>query len=270
MSAATPSRWRHVPAAALAAIFVAPIVLMVSGSLRAVDQPPPRVPELLPNPVVFDNYAQAFDLVDIQRYAINSALVSGISVPLAVVVGSMAGFAMTRLRRPWAAVFLVASLVALMVPATATLVPRFALFRTVGLTGTYVPLIAPAMVGMSPFYVLIFYRAFRRLPAGLLDAARLEGLSPFAIWSRIGMPLVRGATIAVSVLAFAVSWGNLPDAIVFLTDERMFTLPVGTKALAVLVPHMYPLMLAGAVAATAPVVLLFVFAQRRLFQEVGR
>ena len=69
------------------------------------------------------------------------------------------------------------SLIALMVPLTALLVPRFVIFKTLGLTDTYVPLIAPVLMGLSPFYVL-FSTGLRRLPAELYEASQLEGLSP--------------------------------------------------------------------------------------------
>ncbi len=262
-----PSRWRHPPAFLLGAAFVSSAVLMVSGSLRNPDLPPPRSPEIIPSPLSLDSYPAAFELVDIPRYTLNSIIVAGITVPLAIVFGSWAAFAMVRLSERWRGVLVVASLLALMVPITALMVPRFALFRSLGLAGTFVPLIAPALLGMSPFYVLIYYRAFRRIPQELFDAARVEGSTPFATWRRVGMPLVRGATVAVAVLAFAVSWGNLLDPLVYLYDERMFTLPIGLKALALLDPHNFPIMLAGAVASTLPVVVLFIAAQRYLFEE---
>ena len=78
------------------------------------------------------------------------------------------------------------SFAALMVPVTALLVPRFTLFRWLGLTDTWVPLVAPALMGLSPFYVLLFYWSFRRLPPELFEAARLEGMSPLAMWRRLG------------------------------------------------------------------------------------
>ena len=90
------------------------------------------------------------------------------------------------------------SLVSLMVPITALLVPRFALFSWLGLTNTYVPLVAPALIGTSPFYVLLFYWAFRRIPSELYEACRLEGLSPFTVWWRVALPLVRPVTVAVA------------------------------------------------------------------------
>jgi multiple sugar transport system permease protein len=259
--------WRQVPAAALAVLFLAPLVFMVSGSLRKAGLPPPRTPELVPSPLAWGNYERAFELVDLPRYMLNSLLVCAIAVPLTVLVASWTGFVMARLPRRWANVMVALSLIALMVPATALLVPRFVLFRALGLIDTYVPLIAPVLIGTSPFYVLLFYWAFRALPAELFEASRLEGLSPFQTWRRVAMPLVRPVTIAVGVLAFVFTWSNFLDPLIYLFDEDKFTLPLGLRVLAEVDRQNFPLFLAGAVTATAPVVLAFLYVQRYFLQE---
>jgi multiple sugar transport system permease protein len=174
---------------------------------------------------------------------------------------------MTRLPRRWAGALVALSLVVLMIPLTALLVPRFVIFRHLGLIDTYAPLIAPALMGTSPFYVLLFYWAFKRLPGELFEAARLEGLGPLAIWRRVAMPLVRPVTVAVAVLAFVFTWSNFLDPLVYLFDPDKYTVPLGLRALASLDRTNYPLLMAGSVAATLPVVLAFLYVQRHFLQE---
>jgi multiple sugar transport system permease protein len=253
----------------VAAVFLAPLVFMVSGSLRRAGLPPPRTPELVPSEVSVDNYRRAFELVDLARYTLNSALVVAIAVPLTLLVASWAGFAMARLPRKAGAWLVALSLVSLMIPITALLVPRFALFSWLGLTDTYVPLVAPALIGTSPFYVLLFYWGFRRIPPEIFEAARLEGISPFTVWRRIAMPLVRPVTVAVAVLAAVFTWSNFLDPLIYLFDESTFTLPLGLKSLAQLDRQDFPLLLAGAVTATIPVVAAFLYVQRFFLQEEG-
>jgi len=240
---------------------------MATGSLRKAGLPPPRTPELLPSPLAFDNYERAFELVDLPRYALNSALVVALTVPLTLLFASWAGFAMARLPPRAARALVALSLVALMVPVTALLVPRFVLFKTLGLTNTYVPLVAPALMGLTPFYVLLFYWSFRRLPPELFEASRLEGLSPLATWRRVAMPLVRPVTVAVGVLAAVFTWSNFFDPLIYLFDQELFTLPLGLRALAQLDRQNFPLLLAGCVIATAPVVGAFLYVQRFFLQE---
>lgn len=259
--------WRQPPALAAAALFLLPLWFLVSGSLREPGTPPPRTPELIPQPVSGEAYSQAFELVDLARYALNSIVVGGITVPLAVLFGSWAGFAMLLVAGRARKALVAMSLVALMVPVTALLVPRFVVFKTLGLTDTWVPLIAPALMGFSPFYVLLFYWSFRRLPPEIFEAARLEGMSPLAMWRRLAMPLVRPVTVAVGLLVFIASWGNFLDPLIYLFDSDLYTLPLGLRSLSVLDRTNYPVLLAAAVVATAPVVAAFAFAQRFFLHE---
>lgn len=254
-------------AAVVAAIFLLPLWFMASGSLREPGTPPPRAPELLPRPVSTASYDQAFALVDLARHTLNSLIVAALTVPLAVLVASWAGFALLLLA-PRARVALVAlSFAALMVPLTALLVPRFAIFRWLGLTDTWAPLVAPALLGLSPFYVLLFYWSFRRIPRELFEAARLEGVTPLRAWRRLAMPLVRPVTAAVALLAFIVSWANFLDPLIYLFDSDLYTLPLGLRSLEVLDRTNYPILLAGAVVATVPVVAAFLVAQRYFLHE---
>ncbi len=240
---------------------------MVTGSLRKAGLPPPRTPELVPSDPTLESYRRAFELVDLARYTFNSVLLVAIAVPLTLLFASWAGFAMARLPRRAGAWLVAASLVSLMVPITALLVPRFALFSWLGLTDTYVPLVAPALIGMSPFYVLLFYWGFRRIPSELFEACRLEGLSPFTVWRRIALPLARPVTVAVAVLAAVFTWSNFLDPLIYLFDEDSFTLPLGLRSLAQVDRQDFPLLLAGAVTATLPVIAAFLYVQRFFLNE---
>ena len=258
---------RALGAAVVTVTFALPLLFMVTGSLREPQLPPPRTPQLVPDPLGLGGYDRAFDLVDLGRYALNSLLVAALVAPLSVLVASLAGFALLGLSRRVTRLVVVASVAALMIPATALIVPRFALFRALGVTDTYVPLVAPALLATSPLYVLLFAWAFRRLPADLYDACRLADMSPFSIWWRMAMPLVRPVTVGVGVLAFVISWGNFLDPLVYLYDPDLYTLPLGLRALAELDRTDYPVLLAGAVVATAPVVAVFLVAQRWFLTE---
>ena len=259
--------WRQPAAIAVAIAFLLPLWFMVSGSLREPGEPPPRTPELLPTPLSTTSYERAFDLVDLARHTINSLIVAGLTVPLAVLVASWAGFAFLLVAGPTRRVLIGLSFAALMVPLTALLVPRFVLFRWLELTDTWVPLVAPALLGLSPFYVLLYYWSFRRLPPELLDAARLEGMQPFAMWRRLAMPLVRPVTVAIGLLAFIATWGNFLDPLIYLFNPDLYTLPLGLRSLEALDRTNYPVLLAGAVVATAPVIVAFAVAQRYFLHE---
>lgn len=259
--------WRQPVALGATVLFGLPLWFLVAGSLREPGTVPPRTPELLPNPVSTRAYREAFEVVDLGRHVLNSLAVAALTVPPAVLIASWAGFALLLLAGRARATLLAVSFVALMIPLTALLVPRFTMYRWLGLTDTWVPLVAPALLGLSPFYVLLFYVSFRRLPTELIEAARLEDVRPLTMWRRLAMPLVRPVTVVVALLAFMASWSNFLDPLVYLFDPDLYTLPLGLRSLAALDRTNYPVLLAGAVVATAPVVAAFAVAQRFFLHE---
>ncbi|PZF99047.1 carbohydrate ABC transporter permease [Micromonospora deserti] len=267
LSGAAGRLWRTLGAAFVILVFVPPLLLLVSGSLTEPGLPPSPTPQLVPDPVSGTGYRQAVEIGGLLRASVNSVLVAVVAVPLSVLVASLAGFALARLAPRTTATVVAASLVALMVPATALLVPRFAIFRALGLTDTLVPLIAPALLGTSPLYVLVYYLAFRALPADLYDACLVEDLSPMRTWWRVALPLVRPVTAALTALTFVLTWSNFLDPLIYVYGRDLFTLPLALRSLSVLDPTNFPVFLAGAVLATAPALLVFVLAQRRFLHH---
>ncbi|BCL18073.1 carbohydrate ABC transporter permease [Micromonospora sagamiensis] len=262
--------WHTLGAAFVLLVFVPPLVLLVSGSLTQPGLPPAPTPQLVPDPLATVGYEQAVALGGLLRASLNSVLVAVVAVPLSVLVASLAGFAMARLAPRTTGTVVAASLVALMVPATALLVPRFAIFRVLGLTDTLVPLVAPALVGTSPLYVLVYYLAFRALPAELYDACLVEDLSPVRTWWRMALPMVRPVTAGLTALTFVLTWSNFLDPLVYVYDRDLFTLPLALRSLSVLDPTNFPVFLAGAVVATVPALVVFVLAQRRFLHTPDR
>jgi multiple sugar transport system permease protein len=215
---------------------------------------------------VLRSFERAFEAGDLGHGLLNSLLVAAIAVPITILVASWAGFALTMLPARRRRLLVAASLIAMMVPLSALWVPRFVLFRELGLIDTYVPLIAPALMGTSPFYVLLFYWSYRRIPTDLIDAARLEGLRPLATWRRVASPLVGATTFAVGVLAFLFHWGNYVDPLLYLNSPEKFTLPLGLGSLRTLATLEPEVLLAGAVVATAPALLAFALVQGRFLR----
>lgn len=270
----SPARTRHplwsVGAVAMAALFVVPLGAMLSGSFRAPGLPPPRSLELVPSPLTLEGYREAFGAAPLARAILNSLVVAALFVPIAVATASLAGYAISQMDRRRRARHTAFVLVLLMVPLTSVWVTRFALFRALRMVGTYLPLLAPALMGGSPFLVLLYVIAFRRVPRDVFDAARLEGAGEMAIWRRVGMPLVRGTTVAVAMLAFVLSWANFIDALLYLNRESTYTAPLALRYLEQLGPTNWPVLLGASVVVTAPVVIAFVVAQRSfLAQERG-
>jgi multiple sugar transport system permease protein len=258
--------------AGVAAVFVVPLLWMLSASLRQPGLPPPRIFEWVPSPLVWGNYAAIFAptaVVPLARYALNSVLVAGVAVPVTLLTASWAGFAMAQLPGRHRRRLAVLSLALLMVPITALWLTRYVFFAWLGLTNTYAPLLAPALMGTSPLFVLLFYWAFRRVPEELYESARLEGARALTIWRRVALPLARPTVVAVGVLTFLVYWSDFINPMLYLKSQALYTLPLGVQQLRQLDRSNWPLLMAAAVVMTAPAVGLFLAVQRYFLGEDG-
>lgn len=195
------------------------------------------------------------DLAGLGRGLWNSLLVVAVFVPLSVVVSSMAGFSIIRMEERRRIRWIGISVIAFLVPLTLVMLGRLLVFRTMHITGTLLPLMVPALLGGSPLFVLLYGWAFGRIPSALFDVAEVEGASGFQLWFRVAMPSVWPATIAVAILSFFLSWSDFVAPLLYLADPRTFTLPLSLRILSGVDVSNIPLMLAGAVIATVPVVL---------------
>jgi multiple sugar transport system permease protein len=248
----------------VAAVFVLPLVLLVRGSFRTVGLPPPRADDLLTGAWSLEGYRGLAEMLPLTTPFVNSLLVAAVAVPLGVVVASWAGFAIARLPASQGVFLGACAVVVLLIPVTSLFVGRLTVFRWAGLTDTLAPLMATGLIGVSPVFVLVFAWAYRRIPSELFDIATEFGLSPLAAWRRVAMPLTRGVTGVVAAIAFVLTWSDYLGPLVYLSDQRRATMPLAVGTLASLDGPRQPIMLAGAVVAIVPVVLVVAVLTNRI------
>jgi len=251
----------------VAVLFTLPLIWLIAASLRQPGLPPPRSVEWLPDPIVLGNYARLFELLPFGRYTLNSLIVAGLAVPITLLTASWAAFAIAQLsdraQRRW----LVISIGLLMIPFSALWLTRFVLFTWIGWINSYMALLAPALMGSSPVFVLLFYWSFRRLPRELFEAARLDGGSAWQVWWRVALPLAAPTAAAVGLLTFLMYWSDFVSPLLYLKSQSLYTLPVGLQQLQQLDRTNWPLLMAGAVLVTAPAVIAFLIAQRYFLHD---
>lgn len=250
----------------MAGLFVLPLLVMVSGSLRPTGAAPAGGVQLVPAGATTEAYQRLAELMPVGVYLRNSVVVTTLAVPLSVLVAALAGFGIRLLDRRAKAAVITLSLLVMLVPASALWATRFRVYADLGLIGSVLPLVAPALLGTSPFLVLVYAWAFHGVSDSQIAAARLEGAGTWTIWRRIALPQVRAATLAVGVLSFTFHWGNFVDALLYLRGQQNYTLPLGLDTLKLLRPTEFPLLMAGAVLFTVPSIAVFLMANR-LFDD---
>jgi multiple sugar transport system substrate-binding protein len=254
----------------VAAAFVVPGLWVLAVSLRQPGLPPPTSIEWVPPAAAWSNYVEIFRILPLGRYLANSLLIACLAVPLTVVVASWAGFAMAQLPPRPRALLLALAVVVRMVPLTAVWLTRFLVLRELALVDTLGALLAPVWMGSSPFFVLIFYWTFRRQPAALVEAARLEGLGALRTWAVVAMPLAKPAVAAVGLLTFVQYWSDFMNPLLYVNSDERSTLALGLRTLQQMDATNWPLLMAGAVVMMAPMLVLLFLTQHVFWRLAER
>jgi multiple sugar transport system permease protein len=254
-------------ATVIAALFLLPLLWALSASLHEPGVIGRRSIQWLPSPAAWRNYREVFRVVDMLRYAANSLFVISLAVPITIVVASWAGFAISQLSPPWRWRMAALSVLCLMVPLTAIWLPRFILFKEAGLIDRRIALVVPALMGTSPFYVLLFAWIYLRVPREIYEAARLDGATPWRVWREIALPLGQPAIVAVAVLSAVHYWNSFVEPLLLIRTDANNTVSLGLRVLYSLDRTNWPLIMTGAIVVLAPVLLVFVLAQQAFLQD---
>ena len=250
----------------LIVVFVFPLVWMLSYSLRPTGLVPPTRLELFVPPLAFENYAGLNRYMNLSELTFNSLRIVVVAVPLTILTASWAGMALAQMSRRWSTLLLTLTVALLLVPSVVTWIPRFIMYTQLRWIDTLFAMVAPGIMGTSPFFVILFYLALRRVPREVYESAYLDGANALQIWWSVAMPLARPATLAVGILSAAFYWSNYIDPLLYLRSQENFTLPVGVQLMEQAQHSNFPLLMAVSVLLIVPVVVLFLVVQPYFLQ----
>jgi len=247
-----------------------PLIMMVSTSLKA--QAQVSVPTtIIPNPVVWENYPRAiYDFLPFIRFFRNSVIIAVFAVIGDVLSSAFIAYGFARLRFPGRSVLFLVMLSTMMFPFAVRMIPLFIIFRELGWINTFLPLIVPSYLGTNAFFIFLLYQFFRAIPNQVTEVARVDGANELQIWWHIVLPLARPALAVVAILAFQQSWNDFLQPLVFLTDQKNFTVTLGLYSLigGQDATQRWQYLMAATVVTITPVVLLFFFAQRYFIRGI--
>ena len=184
-----------------------------------------------------------------------------------IVLASMAAFALSRIPFRGRGIVFGLILAGIMVPGTILIVPLFTEMQSLGLVDTYWGIILPQLA--APIAVFIFKQFFDGLPHELEEAAIIDGASRWRIYWQIWMPLSRAAIAAVGIFIFVVSWNNFIWPFIVITNNNMMTVPVGLSTVQTSYGVRYAEIMASAILAGIPVLIVFLFFQRQIVQGIA-
>ncbi len=220
----------------------------------------------LPSPFTFQNIADALNKGNIPLWFGNSLIVTVLSLAVSTIVSALAAYAIARFRFPGRALYFNTMIALMVIPPAVLILPLFLLMVAIGLISTLTSVIIIYSGLLIPFSIYLLVSFFRSLPPELFDAAAIDGCSNLAAFWQITIPLSTPALVTLMVVNALFVWNELLIALVFLQSEGSKTLMPGLTLFKGHFTVNEPLIMAGTLLATVPMILLYLFGQR-LFVE---
>jgi ABC-type glycerol-3-phosphate transport system permease component len=264
-------RWRTFLATALvwgvALLFLVPFFWMISSSLKPNYQIFEVPPRWLPNPPQWDNYREALTTLPFDRYMVNTAIITALTIVGHVVSCTLIAYAFARLRAPGRDVLFLVVLATMMLPYPVTMVPLYVLFKQLGWINTFLPLSVPAFFG-SAFYIFLLRQFFLTIPPDFEDAAIIDGANTLQILWRVILPLSMPAVATVAIFTFQAAWNDFLAPLIYLQKPELYTVTLGLQFFRSTYTTNWAYLMAASLVTSLPVIVVFFLAQRYFIEGI--
>jgi ABC-type glycerol-3-phosphate transport system permease component len=237
-----------------------PIIWMVLSSLKTLDDMFRYPMEWIPKPFYFDAYPIAWAQRNFARYFFNSMFIAVSITAGNIIICSMAGYALAKYRFFGRHFIFLAVLSSLMLPLQVTMVPLFLVIKEFHWQNTYVGIIIPFLA--DPFGIFLMRQYILDFPDELIEAARIDGMSEFRIFSKIVLPLVKPAMMALAIFSFREAWDLYIWPLVIITTESLRPLTLGIALFMSNYGTDWNQLLAISTIAMLPMIVIFLSLQR--------
>ena len=243
-----------------------PFYWMTVTSFKSEDQMRSLISMFWPSPVVLENYWQLLTKTDFLSWYRNSAIVSVSSTFVATAVGTIGAYALARLKFMGRAFMSSAVLITYLVPPAILFIPLYAQIRAFGLSDSLAGLIATYPSFTVPFVTWLLMGYFESIPVELEEAAMIDGATRFGAFRRVILPLAAPGVLAAALYAFTQAWNEFLYALVFITNVKLRTLPVGLSTFITGDVYGWGYLMAGAVLTTLPVIAVYIYLQKYMVE----
>lgn len=261
---------RFVVLSLIALIFISPLVFMIVNSFTTREGATTLPPSWIPDPFSTQAYDTIFNAsgTPVLRWFANSMIAAALHAVLVVVTASLAAYPLARMSFRGRGVVFGAIIATLLIPPVILIIPNYLIVSEFGWLNSLTAIIIPTAAGA--FGVFFMRQFFLGIPVELEEAGRLDGANRAQIFFRIVLPLAKPALATLALLAFLTNWNDFLWPVYVLFSADVQTLPAGLSTLQTANAVRYDLLLAGAVIASVPVLVLFVFLQRFIIEGVSR
>lgn len=252
----------------LSVAFAAPLVLMLSTSLKRATDVIGFPPRIIPNPIAWGNYPDALAAVPFLTYVRNTLLVAGLNVIGVTASSAFVAYGFSRIAWPGRNALFVLVLATMMLPYQVLAIPLYIIFRHLGWINTFSPLVVPAFFG-DAFSIFLLRQFFMGIPHELSEAAEIDGSNELYTFWRIVLPLATPALMTVALFQFLYSWNDFFAPLLYLNDQSLYTLSLGLQQYQNAHSSNWPQLMAASTVITVPVIVLFFFTQRTFIKGIA-
>jgi len=250
----------------LAVLVLFPFFWMTITSFKSEEQMRSLVSMFWPRPFATENYQQLLTKTDFASWYGNSVFVAVSSTLVATAVGTIGAYALARLRFFGRGFMASATLITYLVPPSILFIPLYAQMRNLGLANSLAGLIAAYPSFTVPFVTWLLMGYFESIPEELEEAAMIDGATRFGAFYRVVLPLSAPGVLAAGLYAFTQAWNEFLYALVFITDGRLRTLPVGLASFITGDVYGWGYLMSGAVLTTLPVIAAYIYLQKYMVE----
>ena len=265
-SLARALKWAAIAICLVVTLF--PFYWMVNTSLKPASEIFLSPPTFISSNWSLDAYTSLLTQKPLLRFFMNSLIVSAGTTLLSLVLAALAAYGLTRFFPGGATLFVMFLLFTKMLPETLLVIPYFQLMSDLGLLNTYFALVLAYSSFALPFSVWMLIGFFRSIPREIDEAAIVDGASYLQIFGLIILPLARPGLVAVALFTFLMAWNSYLWALVLTTDSSMFVLSVGIANMVGEYRVQWNELMAAAVIAGLPVVVLYSMLERHLVNAI--
>jgi multiple sugar transport system permease protein len=254
----------------LTLLFISPLIYMLSTAFKSTGDAASPDPQWIPRNPTFDAFRTILDAdgTPVLRWLLNSFLAAGLQSLLIVATAAMAAYALARLEFPGKRTMFAIIISTLFIPPVILLIPNYLITSRLGWLDTLAAVVIPGAAGA--FGVFFLRQFFLGLPEELEEAAALDGAGRWRTFLTVVLPLSRPALVTLGMLSFLTNWNDFLWPVYVLFSPESQTLPAGLATLQNANAVRYDLLMAGAVIASVPVLILYSVAQRYVVEGVSR
>lgn len=250
-------------------VLLFPLYWMFVTSVRPDNSLLTYPPKFIPTDGSLAAYRRVLGETQIFRWFLNSALVTAVTIAIAVPISSLAGYAMSRFRYAGVRETGYLLLVARMLPSSLLIIPLYVIFARLGLVNNYLALVIANTTFVVPFGAWMMKGFFDSIPSSLEDAAMIDGASALTALIRVVMPLALPGLAATTIYCAILTWGEFVFAATLLSGESQWTGPIGIASFIQQYLIQWNDIMAASLVFVLPVIILFGFLERYLVQGLA-